>query len=159
MLNSYIGVGSNLAEPVEQVTSAITEIRNLVQCEYVQCSSLYKTPPMGPQDQPDYINAVIKIKTNFTALELLDNLQELEQLHDRRREKKWGPRTLDLDILLYSDQIINNTRLNIPHSGLYDRAFVLYPLLEIEPNLILPNGVSLDKQVASLGTQNIEIIR
>ena len=154
-LNIYIGLGSNLDEPRHHINDAIEEIKTIDNCDFIKCSSLYKTPPMGPQDQPDYINAVVKIQSGLSAIEVLDKIQELEQKHGRVRELKWGPRSLDLDILLYGDQEIDTIRLKIPHTGLYVRAFVLYPLLEIEPNLSLPNGVFLSEQVESLGKQDI----
>ena len=101
---------------------------------------------MGPQDQPDYINAVAKLETTLSAIELLDALQDIEQSQGRvRKENRWGPRTLDLDIILYADQTINSERLIIPHYGMQDREFVLYPLFEIAPELQLPNGTSLSE--------------
>ncbi|MFV2060592.1 MAG: 2-amino-4-hydroxy-6-hydroxymethyldihydropteridine diphosphokinase [Gammaproteobacteria bacterium] len=151
----YIGLGSNLDEPINQIRVAIDEIKSVKNFTFVASSSLYKTPPMGPQDQPDYINAVVKIKSNMPALALLDKMQALEQVHGRVRLEKWGARSLDLDILLFGQQQIDTERLKIPHPGLYDRAFVLYPLLEVEPDLLLPNGVLLVEQVAALGKQDI----
>jgi len=153
--NIYIGLGSNLDDPVQHIHAAIDEIKAIKSFNFIKCSSLYKTPPMGPQGQPDYINAVIKIQSGIAAIDVLDNLQELEDIHGRVRLEKWGARTLDLDILLYDNQEINTDRLILPHPGLCDRAFVLYPILEIEQNLILPNGVLISEQVAALGKQEI----
>jgi len=151
----YIGLGSNLNKPQQQIRDAFNEIKNVAGIDVVKKSSLYKSPPLGPQEQPDYINAVINIQCVLPALEILDVLQDLEQKHKRIRNIKWGARTLDLDILLYGDHTIESTRLKIPHPGLYDRAFVLYPLFEIEPELILPNGVNIAAHVDSLGKQDI----
>lgn len=153
--NIYIGLGSNLDDPTRHINDAVNEIKTIKSCEYITKSSLYKTPPMGPQNQPDYINAVVKIQTSLKALKVLDLLQQIEQKHGRVREEKWGPRSLDLDMLLYGQQKIDNNRLKIPHPGLYVRGFVLYPLLEIEPKLTLPNGKSLAEHVESMGKQNI----
>ena len=99
---------------------------------------------MGPEGQPDYINAVAAIKTQLSALDLLDALQQIESEQGRvRTGLRWGPRTLDLDILLYDEQIISTERLRIPHPGLHERAFVLYPLYEIDPDLMIPGEASL----------------
>jgi len=141
---SYIGIGSNQAQPIEQAKQAITALSNIKDTQLLTCSSLYRSAPMGPQDQPDYINAVAKLETTLSALELLDTLQLIEQEQGRERKAlRWGPRTLDLDILLYADQVIENERLTVPHYGMKEREFVLYPLFEIAPTLKMPNGTSL----------------
>ncbi|MDN2665022.1 2-amino-4-hydroxy-6-hydroxymethyldihydropteridine diphosphokinase [Psychromonas sp. 14N.309.X.WAT.B.A12] len=141
---SYIAIGSNQADPIQQAKQAISALNNIAETSLISCSSLYCSAPMGPQDQPDYINAVAAIDTNLSPVALLDALQEIEQSQGReRKEERWGPRTLDLDILLYADQVINDQRLTIPHYGMQDREFVLYPLFEIAPKLTLPNGTSL----------------
>jgi 2-amino-4-hydroxy-6-hydroxymethyldihydropteridine diphosphokinase len=143
-LISYIGVGSNQADPIKQAKLAIATLQHLPKSVFCQSSSLYHSAPMGPQDQPDYINAVVKIDTQLTAIALLDELQKIELVQGRvRKENRWGPRTLDLDIILYGNEVINNTRLTIPHYGMKEREFVLYPLLEIAPELRLPDGKSL----------------
>jgi 2-amino-4-hydroxy-6-hydroxymethyldihydropteridine diphosphokinase len=154
-IDTYIGLGSNLDEPQEQVRQAIEELKKIKTFDLIRCSSLYETPPMGPQNQSDYVNAVIKIQSDIAAIEILDKLQYLEQVHGRIKLEKWGARSLDLDILLYGQQEIDSTRLKIPHPGLYSRAFVLYPLLEIEPEMVLPNGVLLTKHISSMGKQDI----
>ncbi len=151
----YIGVGSNLNNPKQQVSTAINDIKSIIEFDFIAASSLYKTPPMGPQDQPDYINAVIKLTSSVSADTVLDKLQEMEHLHGRVRKTRWGARSLDLDILLFGNETINTARLKIPHPGLNLRAFVLYPLIEIEPNFTLPNGISLKQQVASLAKHDI----
>ncbi len=130
-LNAFIGLGSNLTTPVEQINVARQEIGALENVEEVTFSSLYKSPPMGPQDQPDYINAVMCVKTKLSAMELLKKMQTIENSHGRIREKRWGARTLDLDLLLYGQQRINESDLVVPHAGIAERAFVLYPLYEI----------------------------
>jgi 2-amino-4-hydroxy-6-hydroxymethyldihydropteridine diphosphokinase len=142
-LQAYIALGSNLAEPITQVQTAIAEISALAYVELKNASSLYRSKPMGPQDQADFINAVIAIETQLLPQELLQQLQNIEAKHERRRERHWGPRTLDLDLLLYGNSIITEDNLVIPHYGMRERNFVLYPLAEIAPQLILPNGDSL----------------
>jgi 2-amino-4-hydroxy-6-hydroxymethyldihydropteridine diphosphokinase len=135
----YVGIGANLDDPVQQVTSALRELAALPQTSLTKASSLYRTPPMGPPDQPDYINAVAALETSLAPLALLDELQHLEQLHRRvRGAERWGPRTLDLDLLLYGDECIAHPRLSVPHPGLAQRAFVLLPLAEIAPAVTVP---------------------
>ena len=146
----YIGLGSNLNDPVLQVTRAITALDKLPNTELCVSSSLHQTSPMGPQDQPDFINAVALILTRLTPLELLRSLQQLEQHYGRIRKEKWGPRTLDLDILLYGDEWIKTDVLTIPHPGLKERDFVLKPLYEIAPELILPCKISIKHLLESL---------
>ena len=155
----YIGLGANLANPVQQLELAIATLRQLPQSHLVAVSSLYGSKPMGPQDQPDYVNAVAAIDTTLLPEQLLDALQQIEQNQGRqRKDERWGPRTLDLDILLYGDQVINTERLTVPHYGLKLREFVLYPLAEIAAELQLPDGTvlsSLLKQVPLNGLQKL----
>jgi 2-amino-4-hydroxy-6-hydroxymethyldihydropteridine diphosphokinase len=143
--SAYIGIGSNLDAPINQIQQAIQELAQLPRCELVSASSLYGSKPMGPQDQPDYVNAVAHIHTELEPLTLLNALQQLERQHQRVRERRWGPRTLDLDLLLFDQQYIDHPRLQVPHIGLQQRNFVLYPLAEISPQLSLPNGTSLQQ--------------
>jgi 2-amino-4-hydroxy-6-hydroxymethyldihydropteridine diphosphokinase len=134
---AYIGLGSNLDAPIEQVRQALSELDMLPLSRLLASSSLYTSRPVGPQDQPDFINAVAALETLLSPLALLDQLQALEQQHRRRRQRHWGPRTLDLDLLLYSNTLINTPRLRVPHPQMTARAFVLAPLAEIAPSLEL----------------------
>lgn len=144
MITVYIAVGSNLADPVAQANVGIDALKQLPKSEFIQASKLYSSTPMGPQNQPDYINAVVAIQTELTPLELLDCTQAIELEQGRvRKEERWGPRTLDLDILLYGNEVIDSERLIVPHYGMRDREFVLYPLSEIAPLLTLPDGTEL----------------
>jgi len=136
---AYIGLGSNLQNPSEQIHSARAAIAVVAGIEEQGFSSLYHSAPMGPQDQPDYVNAVMAVATDLSPIELLRALQAIENSHGRVRGERWGARTLDLDILLYGDQVIELPDLTVPHIGLTERAFVLYPLYEIAPQLIIPN--------------------
>ncbi len=141
---AYIGLGSNLANPEQQVLRAVEALAELSASRFVTCSSLYRSTPMtggdSPAEQPDFINAVAAIDTFLPALALLDNLQELETRHGRERlGAHWGPRILDLDLLMYGDQIIETPRLMVPHAGMREREFVLYPLAEIQPDLRIPS--------------------
>ena len=145
----FIGLGSNLDDPIGHVSSALKELALLEECELIKASSLYSSAPVGPQDQPDFINAVAEIATELSPEALLDQLQSLEQKHQRVRERHWGPRTLDLDILLYGNQIIETERLSVPHTFMHERSFVLYPLAEIIPDLITPKGIALSSLLAA----------
>ena len=135
---AYIGLGSNLANPVQQLQQAYQHLTALKATTVERISSFYRSRPMGELKQPDYINAVMKLETELPADTLLDALQSIENRQGRIRDIKWGPRTLDLDILLYSDCIITTEYLTVPHPGLQYRAFVLYPLAEIAPELSIP---------------------
>lgn len=138
---AYIGLGSNLANPVEQIKAARIAIGQLAGVQELAFSSLYHSPPMGPQDQPDYVNAVMAIATELAPIDLLRCLQHLENAQGRvRKDERWGARTLDLDVLIYGDQMIDEPDLTVPHSGLAERAFVLYPLHEIAPALQIPGN-------------------
>lgn len=145
-IEAYIGLGSNLEQPEAQITSARKEIAALPQVAEGAFSSLYRSAPMGPQDQPDYINAVMKISTDLSPMALLQALQRIENRHGRVRARRWGERTLDLDILCYGDQQIEQPDLIIPHVGIAERAFVLYPLAEIAgADLVIPGQGTLSQ--------------
>ena len=146
MITAYIAVGSNLADPVSQANLAIETLKSLPQSKFIATSKLYSSTPMGPQNQPDYINAVVAIETELTPIELLNCTQAIEQEQGRvRKDERWGPRTLDLDIILYGNEVIDSERLTVPHYGMKEREFVLYPLAEIAPNLQLPDGTELSE--------------
>ena len=154
----YIGIGSNLGNPVAQAKQAIVALKSLDSLSVLDVSSLYASKPMGPQDQPDYVNAVAKISTSLSPLQLLDQLQHIEQHSGRvRKDERWGPRTLDLDILLIDDLMIDEPRLTVPHYGMHCREFVLYPLFEIEPQLTLPNKVTLKDLVENCPRNGLDI--
>ena len=140
----YIAIGSNLGNPVAKANLAIASLGNMPKTRLIAHSSLYCSKPMGPSDQPDYINAVAKIETELAAIPLLDTLQQIELSQGReRKDERWGPRTLDLDILLYGDEQIESERLTVPHYGMKRREFVLYPLAEISPMLSMPDGKTI----------------
>ena len=146
MITAYIAVGSNLADPVSQANLAIETLKSLPQSKFIAASKLYSSTPMGPQNQPDYINAVVAIETELTPIELLNCTQAIEQEQGRvRKDERWGPRTLDLDIILYGNEVIDSERLTVPHYGMKEREFVLYPLAEIAPSLQLPDGTELNE--------------
>ena len=138
MITAYIGLGSNLDHPRQQVLRAMDELDGVPQSRLGKRSSLYVSPPMGPQDQPDYVNAVAQLHTGLPPMDLLDALQAIERSHHRVRGERWGARTLDLDLLLYGDEILDSERLTIPHPGMTQRRFVLQPLAEIDAGLQVP---------------------
>lgn len=140
---TYIGLGSNLDQPLQQLRDAVIELTSLPGTRLMTLSSWYRSAPMGPQDQPDFINGIAELHTSLSPRELLEALQAIEQAHLRRKDQHWGPRTLDLDILLYGEQVIDETDLQIPHPGIHLRSFVLLPLAEIAEQLIFPDGTSL----------------
>lgn len=143
-VTAYIGLGSNLEEPRAQLRRALEALGRLERSELLRSSPFYRSAPMGPADQPDYLNAVAALRTELPPLELLDRLQAIETEQGRRRgAQRWGPRTLDLDLLLYGQERIDSPRLSVPHPGLTERSFVLVPLLDIAPDLVLPDGRAL----------------
>ncbi|WP_210398104.1 2-amino-4-hydroxy-6-hydroxymethyldihydropteridine diphosphokinase [Motiliproteus sediminis] len=155
---AFIGLGSNLDDPAHQVRTALDELKSLPDTTLTATSRLYRSDPVGPPGQPDYINAVALLHTGLEAEALLDALQALEAEHQRVRGERWGPRTLDLDILLYGNRVISTPRLTVPHSHLDQRSFVLYPLREIAPQLVLPDGRSIDALCARCPMGTLEPI-
>ncbi|MEN8168885.1 MAG: 2-amino-4-hydroxy-6-hydroxymethyldihydropteridine diphosphokinase [Pseudomonadota bacterium] len=158
-VRAYIGLGSNLSSPLQQVRQAITELAQLAESQLYAVSRIYCSRPMGPADQPDYINAVVAIDTRLPPLALLDALQAIENGHGRKRGAvQWGARTLDLDLLLFGDSVINGPRLTVPHPGMYERSFVLRPLADIAPSLMLPGGESLKALCDALSEEGLEAL-
>lgn len=141
---AYISLGSNMGDTYLNLSLAINFIKKLPWISSIETSSVYETEPLGLKDQPWFANQVAKItSTGLTPISLLRELLKIEKLLGRKREIKWGPRTIDLDLLLFDREVINSPELILPHPRLKQRAFVLIPLLEIEPELILPNGERL----------------
>lgn len=149
MTVAYIALGSNLASPLEQVNAAVNAIGDIPDSRILAVSSFYRTPPLGPQDQPDYLNAALALETSLLPETLLDHTQRIELQQGRtRKAERWGPRTLDLDIMLFGDEVIHTERLIVPHYDMKNRGFMLWPLFEIAPELTFPDdGVTLAKLV------------
>ena len=141
---TYIGLGSNLGESQQIMLEAYQKLATLGQ---VRASKLYHSPPMGPQDQPHYHNAVVELITELEPLDLLDHLQRFEQEAGRVRLRHWGERTLDLDLLIYSDQHIQNDRLTVPHIGVLERDFVLLPLVDLNADLVVNGHRIIDSDI------------
>ncbi len=145
-VRAYIGIGSNLNDPAAQVRQALQALAELPASQLIACSPLYRTAPVGgPPDQPDYLNAVAALDTALNPDELLTALQAIETQQGRVRTVRWGPRTLDLDMLLYGSMRCHHPRLTLPHPRLQERTFVLYPLYDIAPDLTIPGLGSLTK--------------
>ena len=158
-VDAWIGLGSNLNDPETRIRTALDDLRRLERCTLQAVSALYRSPPMGPADQPDYVNAVARLATTLSPEALLDALQSIEQRHARVRSRHWGPRTLDLDLLLYGQAVIATPRLSVPHPGIAVRSFVLYPLAELNPGLVIPGlGVveELLEQCPNIGLSRLE---
>ncbi len=136
---AYVGLGSNLGNSVAHVHSGMASLKKLRHIWIEACSSLYASAPVGMTEQPDFINAACRLRTALAAETLLHELFAIEQAHGRvRHAEKGGPRSLDLDILLYGEHIVRCPELTVPHPRLHERAFVLYPLLELDPLLFIP---------------------
>ena len=146
MQRCFVALGSNQGDPRAQVTRAFDELQALPQSSLAGRSSLYRSAPLGPQDQPAFINAVAMLDTRLEPEALLDALQAIEQRAGRvRNAERWGPRVLDLDLLLYADRRVDTPRLQVPHYHMHARSFVLYPLAELAADLILPDGTPLQQ--------------
>ncbi|MCF7201785.1 2-amino-4-hydroxy-6-hydroxymethyldihydropteridine diphosphokinase [Pseudomonas oligotrophica] len=158
MNRAYIGLGSNLAEPQRQLREALAALDRIERTRLAGVSSFYASDPLGPSDQPRYLNAVAAIDTELEPVALLDALQAIEQTQGRQRKaERWGPRTLDLDILLFGEQRIDEPRLQVPHYHMQARAFVLYPLAELLPaGFRLPDGRRLAELLANCPFTGLE---
>jgi 2-amino-4-hydroxy-6-hydroxymethyldihydropteridine diphosphokinase len=155
---AYIGIGSNLLDPVAQVKEALAELARLPQTRFLKSSSLYRSAPLGYAEQPDFINAVSSLETSLKPMELLSQLQAIEKRHGRERSFMDAPRSLDLDVLLFDDLEIDQPELRIPHPRMHERAFVLQPLLEIEPQITIPGVGPAAARLSAITNQKVERI-
>lgn len=156
MIRVYLALGSNLADPLHQVQSALNALAAMPDSSLVATSALYRTPPYGPPDQPDFLNAAVALDTRLDAESLLNYTQRIELEQGRvRKAHRWGPRTLDLDIMLFGEQTLNTPRLTVPHYDMHNRDFMLLPLLEIAPDLCLPDGTRLADILTTLDSSAI----
>lgn len=160
MTTCFVGLGANLADPVAQLDSAREAMAASAAIRVSACSRYYRSRPLGPAGQPDYVNAVLALETNLEPHALLHWLQALEAAHGRaRRGERWGPRTLDLDLLLYGDRIIATPDLTVPHPGLSQREFVLHPLREVAPaGLVVPGLGPLTELVARCPLRGLTVL-
>jgi 2-amino-4-hydroxy-6-hydroxymethyldihydropteridine diphosphokinase len=144
MTPAYIALGSNLRQPQNQLRKAVIALHGLPRTHIERVSSVYRSAAVGHTEQPDYLNAVALVSTGLSPTDLLHVLQQVENDQGRIRDIRWGPRTLDLDLLLYGNTVVNSPRLTVPHPRMRERHFVLYPLHEISgPDLVLPDGTDI----------------
>lgn len=157
-VRAYIGLGSNLGDSCAILNEAVAAIAEMPHTQIDSVSPYYRSAPMGPQDQPDYLNAVLALNTLFAPEQLLDYLQQLEQGAGRERTVNWGPRTLDLDILFYGDLTVSTQRLQLPHPGVLLRNFVLLPLRDVLKQLgaQAPHNINITNQLDIVGSDDIE---
>ncbi len=141
--DAFIGLGSNLQEPAAQLARAVAELAALPDTKLIAQSPFYVSSPVGPQDQPNFVNGAAWLSTGLDPHTLLDQLQAIEKAHGRKRLMHWGPRTLDLDLLIFGNHVLNDARLTVPHRELPNRDFVLQPLLDLKPDLALPEGTEI----------------
>jgi len=155
---AYVAVGSNLNQPRERVTEACERIRALPATRLEMRSRMYLTRPMGPKDQPDYVNAVIGLLTQLAARELLDALLGIERAMGRQRQERWGPRLIDLDLIWMVGAAIDGPGLTLPHPGVSMRNFVLYPLTDIAPALNIPGLGNVQGLLRGVGSTGISVL-
>ena len=156
MVMAYIGLGSNLDKPAARIAGAIQSIGQIPATTLLCFSSSYRSRPQGPQNQPDYINAVAQVDTRLTAEQLLECLQAIEKQQGRVRTQRWGPRTLDLDLLLFGDIVLRSDTLTVPHPEMHRRAFVLYPLYEIAPDIEIPGQGRIERLLRGIDPDLVE---
>lgn len=159
MAQVYIALGSNLGNPVQKIDQAVLEIGAHKKISIVKLSRLYKSKPHGSQGQPDFVNAVLLVETSLTPELLLVELQKIENRLGRVRSEVWGPRLIDLDIIVYDDIVMNTPTLTIPHAHMSIREFVLYPLYDLDKQLVLPIHGKLSELVEKVNKNNLKVIR
>ena len=155
---AYVGIGSNLQDPVAQVKAACAALGRLPRTRLLKCSSLYRSAPVGFADQPDFVNAVAALETSLKPVELLSQLQAIERKQGRKRSFKNAPRSLDLDLLLVDQMTLDLPHLKIPHPRMHERAFVLEPLLEIDPAIAIPGLRPAAACLSAIKDQKVERI-
>lgn len=155
---AYLSLGANLGDKAANMRQAVRLIAANESCTVVAASSLYVTSPVGVEDQPDFLNAVVAVSTTLTPSELLDLCREIEKKIGRKRTIRWGPRVIDIDILLYEGVDIAENDLTVPHPHMMERAFVLAPLAEIAPELVVPGGVTAREAVENVDGGGVRIV-
>jgi 2-amino-4-hydroxy-6-hydroxymethyldihydropteridine diphosphokinase len=155
-----VGIGSNLNDPAAQVRAACDRLAGLPRTRLMAVSDLYRNPPMGPQDQPDYVNAAAGLLTRLAPEALLETLQALEKQQGRVRARndRWGPRVIDLDLLVYGSKVLSLPGLNLPHPGISERNFVLFPLCDIAPTLVVPGQGTVELLARQIGNETLQTL-
>lgn len=155
-MRAWLGLGSNLEQPADQLKIAITSLDSSGEIEVLQTSGFYRTPPWGDTHQGDFVNAVVQIETGLGAIPLLHVLQSIENRMGRQRtERRWGPRLIDIDLLLYGDLVFQSEELEIPHARMHERAFVLMPLCELDKTLVIPGRGRVEKLLETIDCSGI----
>lgn len=159
-VDAFVGLGSNMDDPVSKVRAGMAALETMPETELKRCSSLYRSAPIGVENQPDFVNAVCRLSTGLSSTALLDRLLAIEAAHGRRRPPglSGGPRPLDLDLLLYDEQVCESPRLTLPHPRLHKRAFVLLPMVEIAPEVVVPGKGRVGDLAARCVDQRVERI-
>lgn len=154
-VTAYIGIGGNVGDVFENMKSALNLLNDHSSISVNRISRVYKTPPWGIEDQDWFLNACVSVETNLTAQELLQSCLEVEVALKRIREIRWGPRTIDLDILVFGEENIAHDNLQVPHPRMHERAFVLMPMADIAPDLFL-NGKTISQWLEAIDTTGIQ---
>jgi 2-amino-4-hydroxy-6-hydroxymethyldihydropteridine diphosphokinase len=155
-MKAWLGLGSNLQQPVEQLQQALNRLAETDGIEILKTSSFYRTPPWGDEQQDDFINAVAQIETSLAPLSLLHALQMIEDRMGRQRsDRRWGPRLIDIDLLLQDDRLYHSAELELPHPRMHERAFVLVPLSELDARLEIPGHGTVEALLSQLDCSNI----
>ncbi|TKR33622.1 2-amino-4-hydroxy-6-hydroxymethyldihydropteridine diphosphokinase [Luteimonas gilva] len=157
---AFVGLGGNVGDAAATLRAAFGELEALPSTRLLRASRLYRTPAWGLEDQPDFVNAAAMLETALPARELLAHLLAIERAHGRERDadRRWGPRTLDLDLLLYGDAVLDEAGLHLPHPRLHERAFALMPLAEIAPKATIPGVGPVAEALAKLPTDSISVL-
>lgn len=152
---AYIGLGSNLGDPLENLRRAVSRLESSDSIRSITCSSVYRSRPVGYLDQPDFLNAVVRVLTDLDPIDLLLLCRSIESALGRKRKERWGPRTMDLDILLFEGEEVLTEELTIPHPRMAERGFVLLPLLEVEPDARFPDGSLIRESLEGLPREDL----
>lgn len=157
-VRAFLGLGSNVGDSRALLAAAVADLERMARVRVVGLSRLYRTAAVGLEDQPDFLNLVVEVATSLGPFELLDEAQRLEREAGRERTVRWGPRTLDVDVLWYDGILIDEERLRVPHPRMEERRFVLEPLAELAPHLVLPSGRSVLEALADTLEQAVEVL-
>jgi len=156
VMKAWLGLGSNLQQPAAQLEDALARLESVNGIEILKTSGLYRTPPWGDDQQDDFVNAVAQIETNLGPTSLLHALQSIENEMGRQRNgRRWGPRLIDIDILLYADQQVQSEELELPHPRMHERAFVLMPLCELDKTVKIPGHGAAEELLQQLDSRGI----
>ena len=158
MVHAWVGLGGNVGDAVATMRAAIEALGSFPRTRLLRASRLYRTPAWGLEAQPDFVNAVALLETSLGARDLLDRMLDIERAFGRERRERWGPRVLDLDLLLYGDDVIDEPGLHVPHPHLHERAFALLPLLDVTPEAAIPRHGLAREALSVLACEGIQAV-